>query len=65
MVLVNQSLNFRIRYCRNENETAAEMRPAVVTQYASVSYRPIFSSALITVPEVFANIISPQFFSRF
>ena len=65
MVLVNQSLNFRIRYYRNENGTEAEMHPVIVTRYASVSYWPIFSSSLITVPEVFAKIISPQFFSRF
>ena len=65
MVLVNQSLNFRIRYYRNENGTEAEMRPAIITRYASVSYWLIFSSSLITVSEVFTKIISPQFFSRF
>ena len=65
MVLVNQSLNFRIRYYGNENGSEAEMRPAIITRYASVSYWPIFSSSLITVSEVFTKIISPQFFSRF
>ena len=58
MVLVNQSLNFRIRHYRNENETAAEMGLAIVTRYASVSYWLMFSLSLTTVPEVFANIIS-------
>ena len=59
------SLNFRIRHYRNKNGTEAEMRLAIVSRYASVSYWPIFSSSLITVPEVFATIISPQFFFRF
>ena len=62
MVLINQSLNFRIRYYRNEEETAAEMRPAIFTRYASVSYWPIFSSSLVTVSGVFAKIISAHFF---
>ena len=49
--------------------TGAEMRPAVVsgivTGGASVSYWPIFSLFLVTVPEVFAKVNSAQFRSCF
>ena len=42
-----------------------EMRPAVVSGIvigdALVSYWPIFSPSLVTVPEVFANVNSAQF----
>ena len=62
MVLVNQSLNFRISHYRNENGPEAEMRLAIVTRYASVSYWPIFSLSIATVPEVLAKIISAHFF---
>ena len=48
---------YRVWYYRNENETAAEMGPAIVTRYASVSFWLMFSLSLTTVPEVFANII--------
>ena len=45
------------------------MRPAVVsgivTGGASVSYWPIFSLFLVTVPEVFAKVYSAQFRSCF
>ena len=42
------------------------MRPAVLsgifTEHAPVSYWPIFSPPLVTVPEVFAKVNSTQFF---
>ena len=49
--------------------TGAKMRPAIVfgivTGDVPVSYWPIFSLFLITVPEVFANVKSVQFPSHF
>ena len=49
----------QIRHLRNENATGAEMRPAmvcgIVTGDTLVSYWPILSLFLLTVPEVFAN----------
>ena len=53
------------RHLRNKKGTGAEMRPAIVsgivTEDASISYWPIFSLSLVTVPEVFANVNSVQF----
>ena len=53
------------RHFRNEEETGAEMGPAIhsgiVTDDAPVSYSPIFSLFLITVPEVFAQVNSTQY----
>ena len=52
-----------IRYVKNEKETVAEIRPAVVpgivTGDAPVSYWPIFH-----YPQVFAKVNSAQFPSR-
>ena len=48
--------------------SADEMRLAIVsgmvTGEAPVSYWPIFSLSLVTVPEGFAKVKSPQFSSR-
>ena len=56
---------WHIRHLRNKKGTGAEMRPAIVsgivTEDASISYWPIFSLSLVTVPEVFANVNSVQF----
>ena len=53
------------RHFRNEEETGAEMCPAtisgMVSEDAPVSYWPIFSLFLITVPEVFAKVDSTQY----
>ena len=57
-----------IFHFRSEKGTGAEMYPAIdsgiVTGDASVSYWPIFSQSLETVPEVFAKVHSSQFPSR-
>ena len=50
-----------IRHFRNEKETGAEMLPAIVSGNGPVSYWPIFSMSLVTVPEVFVNVNSAQF----
>ena len=53
------------RHFRNEEETGAEMCPAIhsgiVTDDAPISYSPIFSLFLITVPDVFAKVNSTQY----
>ena len=53
------SESYIIRHLENEKETGAEMRPAIVfgivTRDAHVSYCPIFSLSLVTVPEVFTR----------
>ena len=54
------------RHFRNEEGThGAEMCPAVIsgigTGDAPVSYWPIVSLSLITVPEVFAKVNSTQY----
>ena len=41
------------------------MRPANVSGNAPVSYWPIFSLSLVTIPEILAKVSSPQFFSRY
>ena len=57
------------RYFRNDKKTGAEMRPAIVsgivTRDALVSYWPIFSLSLVTVPEVFMKVKSAKFSSCF
>ena len=44
------------------------MRPAIVSRIVignlPVSYWPVFTLSLVTVPEVFANVNSDQFPSR-
>ena len=54
-----------IRYFRNEKGTGAEISPAIVsgivTGDASVSYWPIFTLYLVTVPELFAKVNSAEF----
>ena len=42
-----------------------EMRPADVSGDAPISYWPIFSLSLVTVPEVFAKVNLAQLPSRF
>ena len=58
-----------IRHFRKKKGTGAEMRPAIdsgiVTDDAPVSYWPIFSQSLETVPEVFAKVNSANFPSGF
>ena len=58
-----------IRYFRNDKKTGAEMHPAIVsgivTRDALVSYWPIFSLSLVTVPEVFMKVKSAKFSSCF
>ena len=53
----------------NEKGTGVEMCPAIVsgivTRDATVSYWLIFSLPLVTIPEVFAKVNSPQFPSHF
>ena len=48
----------------NDKGTGAEMRPAIVFGIvagdAQVSYWPILSLCLATVPEVFTNVTSDQ-----
>ena len=57
------------RYFRNDKKTGAEMRPTIVsgivTRDALVSYWPIFSLSLLTVPEVFMKVKSAKFSSCF
>ena len=56
-------------YFRNNKETGAEKCPAIVsgivTGDAPVSYWPIFSQSLVTVPEVFMKVKSAKFSSCF
>ena len=65
MVWRGRFIFFFIRYLRNENGTGAEMGPAIVSGIVTwdplISYWPIFSLSLVTVPEVFAKANSPQF----
>ena len=55
----------RRRHFRNGKGTGDEMCPAsvygIVIRDAPVSYRPIFSRSLVTVPEVFVKVHSVQF----
>ena len=57
------------RYFRNDKETGAEMCPAIASGIATgdapVSYWPIFSLSLVTVPEVFMKVKSAKFSSCF
>jgi len=58
------------RYFRNDKKkTGADKRPAsvsgIVTGDAPVSYWPIFSLSLVTVPEVFMKVESAKFSSCF
>ena len=59
----------QIRRLRNEKATGAEMRPAIVcgivTGESPVSYWPILSLFLVTVPEIFAKVNSTQLPYRF
>ena len=59
----------QIRHLRNENATGAERRPAMVCGMVAgdtpVSYWPILSLLVLTVPEVFAKVNSTQLPSRF
>ena len=54
-----------IRHFRNGRRTGDEMFPAsvsgIVNGEAQVSYWPIFSLTLATVPEAFAKVNSAQF----
>ena len=54
--------NQRIWHFRNERVTGAEMRPAsvsgIVTGDASLSYWPILSLSLVTIPEVIVKVNS-------
>ena len=58
-----------ICHFRNEKGSGAEMPPAIVsgmvTRDTLLSYWPIFSPSLATVPEGFANVNSVQFPSPF
>ena len=58
-----------ICHFRNEKGSGAEMPPAIVsgmvTRDTLLSYWPIFSLSLATVPEGFANVNSVQFPSPF
>ena len=54
-------------YLTNEKQTGAEMRSAIVSGIVTalpVSYWPIFSLSLLTIPEVFATVNQPHFSSR-
>ena len=55
------------RHFRNEKRTGAEMRSAIVSRIVTkdvpLSYWPILSLSLVTVPEVFAKVNSS--FSQF
>ena len=57
-----------IRHIKHEKGTETEMRPAIVSGIIfgdeTVSYWPIFSLSLVTVPKVFAKVNSVQFPSR-
>ena len=58
-----------IRHIKHEKGTETEMRLAIVSGIIfgdeTVSYWPIFSLSLVTVPKVFAKVNSVQFPSRF
>ena len=54
-------------YLTNEKQTGAEMLSAIVSGIVTalpVSYWPIFSLSLLTIPEVFATVNQPHFSSR-
>ena len=55
-----------IRHFRNDKGTGAEMHPAIVsgivTRDAPVSYWSVFSILLVTVPEAFAEKVTPPSF---
>ena len=57
--------SFEICHLSYKKGTGAEMRPANVSGNAPVSYWPIFSLSLVTIPEILAKVSSPQFFSRY
>ena len=57
-----------IRHFRNKKRAGAEMHPAIffvsgiiIIGGTPLCYWPIFSLSLVTVPEVFMNVISSQF----
>ena len=55
-----ESRNYPIRHFRNEKGTRPGMGSGIVTGDLPVIYWPIFLF-LVTVPEVFAKVISVQF----
>ena len=66
--LVNRPV-FPFATLETKKKTGAEMRPAIVSGIVirdpPVSYWPVFSQSLVTVPEVFMKVKSEKFPSCF